>query len=99
MAQGHWPLLARRTMSICMSLIIKMIDHQGVGLPDEERVEKETDMAKISNARDIFKQRSGKHRHHKTKGSRNLKLVSTFCRLKKFAVILIWRRIPNLSVF
>ena len=31
--------------------------HQGVGLPDEERVEKETDMAKISNARDIFKQR------------------------------------------
>ena len=78
MAQGHWPLLARTMMSICMSLIIKMIDHQGVGLPDEERVEKETDMAKISNARDIFKQRSGKHRHHKTKGNRNLKLVSTF---------------------
>ena len=41
-------------------------DHhdQGVGLPDEERVEKETDMAKISNARDIFKQRSVEQRHH-----------------------------------
>ena len=37
---------------------------QGVGLPDEERVEKETDMAKISNARDIFKQRSVEQRHH-----------------------------------
>ena len=43
-------------------------DHhgQGVGLPDEERVEKETDMAKISNARDIFKQRSVEQRHHWT---------------------------------
>ena len=39
-------------------------DEQGVGLPDDERVEKETDMAKISNARDIFKQRSEKQHGH-----------------------------------
>merc|ERR1719464_394297 len=37
--------------------MMTMMKAKGVGLPDEERVEKETDMAKISNARDIFKQR------------------------------------------
>merc|ERR1719507_2445160 len=37
--------------------MMTMMKTKGVGLPDEERVEKETDMAKISNARDIFKQR------------------------------------------
>merc|ERR550525_1637223 len=37
--------------------MMTMMKAKGVGLPDDERVEKETDMAKISNARDIFKQR------------------------------------------
>merc|ERR1719460_1762463 len=37
--------------------MMTMMKAKGVGLPDEERVEKETDMAKVSNARDIFKQR------------------------------------------
>merc|ERR1740123_2060623 len=37
--------------------MMTMMKAKGVGLADEERVEKETDMAKISNARDIFKQR------------------------------------------
>merc|ERR550525_1292939 len=37
--------------------MMTMMKAKGVGLPDEERVEKETDMAKISNARYIFKQR------------------------------------------
>merc|ERR1719318_568866 len=37
--------------------MMTMMKAKGVGLPDEERQEKETDMAKISNARDIFKQR------------------------------------------
>merc|ERR1719323_565222 len=37
--------------------MMTMMKAKGVGLPDEERVEKETEMAKISNARDIFKQR------------------------------------------
>ena len=42
-----------------------------MGLADEERVEKETDMAKISNARDIFKQRSVKQHHHKRGAATN----------------------------
>merc|ERR550532_329904 len=39
------------------AILMNMMTAKGVGLPDEERVEKETDIAKISNARDIFKQR------------------------------------------
>merc|ERR1719454_2205835 len=37
--------------------MMTMMKAKGVGLPDDERQEKETDLAKISNARDIFKQR------------------------------------------
>merc|ERR1719341_1932903 len=45
--------------------MMNMMKAKGVGLPDEERVEKETDMAKISNARDIFKQREAIERVEK----------------------------------
>merc|ERR1719464_1336826 len=52
--------------------MMTMMKAKGVGLPDDERVEKESEMAKISNARDIFKHRRQLSRKEKRRQSRGL---------------------------